>query len=215
MWAVRLKPFTPKDVASFDFFEPQREKIRRTYQRVFNIDETRITVVQYKISKVVIEKKKQVAIFGHPLIIYLRKNVISATGPVICVYPCSRNTMQCTCQRWRLLMFRKLKIGCVKINPTMSHRMLYYTFICTIKQNRGGTIDVSSILLKALDYCLLTVISFMAMILKFTPLRLMLIKKLYYWGKWLSYFTQQRINYHQIRTKGHQNQSFLENNIIS
>lgn len=95
---ARAKGFNPEDVSKFfDFYEPCLQKINNNPSRLYNCDETGITIVQHKHTKVVALKgKKQVASLqsaergalvtivtctspsGHyipPLIIFPRKNM--------------------------------------------------------------------------------------------------------------------------------------------
>jgi hypothetical protein len=60
---ARVKGFTSESVATFfDLFESEMEKINFSPNKLFNVDETRLTVVQHKVSKVFAMKgKKQVA----------------------------------------------------------------------------------------------------------------------------------------------------------
>ncbi|VEN44176.1 unnamed protein product, partial [Callosobruchus maculatus] len=63
MSAARIKSFTPEKVSRFfDLYEPEYNKIRDPFQRVFNVDETGITIVQHKHSKVIsLKGKKQIS----------------------------------------------------------------------------------------------------------------------------------------------------------
>jgi hypothetical protein len=55
-----IKGFTPENIAAFfDIFEKEMEKIKFSPNRLFNIDETGITVVQHKPSGVVALKGKK------------------------------------------------------------------------------------------------------------------------------------------------------------
>lgn len=61
--AARVKGFNAENVAQFfDIFEKEMEKINFSPHRLFNVDETGITVVQHKQSKIIglKGKKKQV-----------------------------------------------------------------------------------------------------------------------------------------------------------
>jgi hypothetical protein len=52
--AARIKGFTPEHVAKFfDIFEKEMEKIKFSPNRLFNVDEAGITVVQHKPSRVI------------------------------------------------------------------------------------------------------------------------------------------------------------------
>lgn len=60
----RTKSFNPESVASFffDIYEKEMEKIKFNPLRVFNVDETGLTVVQHKHSRVIsLKGKKQVS----------------------------------------------------------------------------------------------------------------------------------------------------------
>ncbi|XP_067120893.1 uncharacterized protein [Centruroides vittatus] len=58
--AARVKGFNPVAVNNFfDLYEPEIEKIKSSPHRVYNVDETGITVVQHKRSKVISVKGKQ------------------------------------------------------------------------------------------------------------------------------------------------------------
>nr|CAH7767142.1 unnamed protein product [Callosobruchus chinensis] len=63
MSAARVKSFTPEKVSGFfDLYEPEYNKIQNPSQRVFNVDETGITIVQHKHSKVIsLKGKKQIS----------------------------------------------------------------------------------------------------------------------------------------------------------
>lgn len=60
--AARVKGFNAENVAQFfDIFEKEMEKINFSPHRLFNVDETGITVVQHKQSKIIgLKGKKQV-----------------------------------------------------------------------------------------------------------------------------------------------------------
>ena len=96
--AARVKAFTPENVAKFfDIYEPTLGKVNHKAHRIFNVDETGITTVQHKHSKVLAMKgKKQVTAltssergnlitivtcmnaagtYVPPLIVFLRKNM--------------------------------------------------------------------------------------------------------------------------------------------
>lgn len=58
--AARVKGFNPVAVNHFfDFYEPEIDKIKSPSHRVYNFDETGITVVQHKRSKVISVKGKK------------------------------------------------------------------------------------------------------------------------------------------------------------
>lgn len=61
--AGRIKSFTPENVAAFfDIYEKELEKINYDGHKVYNVDETGLTVVQHKMQKVVALKgKKQIS----------------------------------------------------------------------------------------------------------------------------------------------------------
>lgn len=63
MSAARIKGFTAENVSTFfDLYEPEYNKLQDPFQRIFNVDETGITVVQHKHSKVIsLRGKKQVS----------------------------------------------------------------------------------------------------------------------------------------------------------
>nr|CAH7765781.1 unnamed protein product [Callosobruchus chinensis] len=63
MSAARVKGFNPEAVNHFfDLYEPEFDKVRSPSHRVYNVDETGITVVLHKRSKVIsVKGKKQVA----------------------------------------------------------------------------------------------------------------------------------------------------------
>lgn len=96
--AARIKSFTPEAVAAFfDIYEPELMRINVNSSRLYNCDETGISVVQYKHTKILARKeKRQVASLtssergslitvvmcfsaaGHyvlPLIVFPRKNM--------------------------------------------------------------------------------------------------------------------------------------------
>jgi hypothetical protein len=92
--AARIKGFTPENVVAFlDIFEKEIEKIKFSPNRVFNVDETGITVVQYTPSRVeTLKGKKEESaergalvtlvtcmgasgIFVPPLVVFPRKNM--------------------------------------------------------------------------------------------------------------------------------------------
>jgi hypothetical protein len=60
---ARIKSFTPENVnAFFNIHEPELSKIKFNPNRIFNCDETGITIVQHKHPQVVARKgKKQLA----------------------------------------------------------------------------------------------------------------------------------------------------------
>ncbi|XP_072384664.1 uncharacterized protein [Diabrotica undecimpunctata] len=97
MSCARVKSFTPENVSKFfDLYEPEYLKLTNPAQRIFNVDETGLTIVQHKHSKVIFMKgKKQVSsltsaergklitaitcmnaaeVFVPPLLIFPRKN---------------------------------------------------------------------------------------------------------------------------------------------
>ncbi|KAJ4430627.1 hypothetical protein ANN_19216 [Periplaneta americana] len=61
--AARIKSFNPKNVAVFfDIYERELEKVKFNGHRIYNVDETGLTVVQYKHQKVVsMREKKQIS----------------------------------------------------------------------------------------------------------------------------------------------------------
>ncbi|XP_018563147.1 uncharacterized protein LOC108904910 [Anoplophora glabripennis] len=63
MSAARIKSFTTENVSKFfDLYKPQYNKLREPFHRVFIVDETGITVVQHKYSKVIsLKGKRQVS----------------------------------------------------------------------------------------------------------------------------------------------------------
>nr|CAH7719070.1 unnamed protein product [Callosobruchus chinensis] len=113
MSAARVKSFTPEKVSGFfDLYEPEYNKIQNPSQRVFNVDETGITIVQHKHSKVIsLKGKKQIStltsaergklitiitcmnasgVYIPPVLIFPRKNMKAfakptATDPVLLV----------------------------------------------------------------------------------------------------------------------------------
>lgn len=112
--AARVKAFTPENVQIFfDIYEAELEKIKFLPHRLFNVDETGITVVQHKHAKVLALKgKKQVCsltsmergklitvvtamnaagTFVPPLIVFPRKNMsegLMEGAPRGCVWAC-------------------------------------------------------------------------------------------------------------------------------
>ncbi|XP_072389756.1 uncharacterized protein [Diabrotica undecimpunctata] len=63
MSCARVNSFTPENVSKFfDLYEPEYLKLTNPAQRIFNVDETGLTIVQHKHSKVISMKgKKQVS----------------------------------------------------------------------------------------------------------------------------------------------------------
>lgn len=72
--AARIKGFNPEAINSFlDIYESEMEKIKYSPYRIYNVDETGITVVQHKQSKIIsVKGKKQEAGRG-PDVIRKRK----------------------------------------------------------------------------------------------------------------------------------------------
>ena len=56
--AARVKGFNP-DAKFFELYEPEIEKIQSSPHRVYNVDETGITMVRHKRSKIVSMKSKK------------------------------------------------------------------------------------------------------------------------------------------------------------
>ncbi|XP_072398344.1 uncharacterized protein [Diabrotica undecimpunctata] len=98
MSCARVKYFTPENVSKFfDLYEPEYFKLINSAQRTFNVEETGLTIVQHKHSKVIsMRGKKQVSsltsaergklitaitcmnaagVFVPPLLIFPRKNM--------------------------------------------------------------------------------------------------------------------------------------------
>ncbi|XP_022824970.1 tigger transposable element-derived protein 6-like [Spodoptera litura] len=92
--AARVKGFNPVAVANFfDLYEPELDKIKSAPHRVYNVDETGITVVQHKRSKVVSMKgKKQVGALtslerGKLMTIVTCMNACGTYVPPLIVFP--------------------------------------------------------------------------------------------------------------------------------
>ena len=63
MSAARIKSFTPEKVSAFfDLYKPEYNKLQNPAQRILNVDETGITIVQHKHSKVVSLKGKKTGV---------------------------------------------------------------------------------------------------------------------------------------------------------
>ncbi|XP_072380494.1 uncharacterized protein [Diabrotica undecimpunctata] len=98
MSCARVNSFTPENVSKFfDLYEPEYLKLTIPAKRIFNVDETGLTIVQHKHSKVIsMREKKQVlsltsaergklitaitcmnaaGVFVPPLLIFPRKNI--------------------------------------------------------------------------------------------------------------------------------------------
>nr|XP_049698141.1 jerky protein homolog-like [Helicoverpa armigera] len=92
--AARVKGFNPVAVANFfDLYEPELAKIKAAPHRIYNVDETGITVVQHKRSKVVSMKgKKQVGALtslerGKLMTIVTCMNACGTYVPPLIVFP--------------------------------------------------------------------------------------------------------------------------------
>jgi hypothetical protein len=92
--ASRVKAFTPENVAKFfDIYEPIAAMVDHKAHRIFNVDETGITTVQHKHSKVIAAKgKKQVAAIksserGNLVTIVTCMNAAGTFVPPLIVFP--------------------------------------------------------------------------------------------------------------------------------
>lgn len=92
--AARIKGFNPAAVANFfDLYEPELGKIKSAPHRIYNVDETGITVVQHKRSKVVSMKgKKQVGALtslerGKLMTIVTCMNACGTYVPPLIIFP--------------------------------------------------------------------------------------------------------------------------------
>lgn len=92
--AARVKAFTPENVAKFfDIYEPIAAMVDHKAHRIFNVDETGITTVQHKHSKVIAAKgKKQVAAMtsserGNLVTIVTCMNAAGTFVPPLIVFP--------------------------------------------------------------------------------------------------------------------------------
>lgn len=89
-----MKAFTPENVAKFfDIYEPIAAMVDHKAHRIFNVDETGITTVQHKHSKVIAAKgKKQVAAMtsserGNLVTIVTCMNAPDTFVPPLIVFP--------------------------------------------------------------------------------------------------------------------------------
>ena len=92
--AARVKAFTPENVAKFfDIYEAVLPKVNYKAHRIFNVDETGVTSVQHKHSKVIAMKgKKQVAALtsserGNLITIVTCMNAAGTFVPPLIVFP--------------------------------------------------------------------------------------------------------------------------------
>jgi hypothetical protein len=92
--ASRVKAFTPENVAKFlDIYEPIAAMVDHKAHRIFNVDETGITTVQHKHSKVIAAKgKKQVAAMkssnrGNLVTIVTCMNAAGTFVPPLIIFP--------------------------------------------------------------------------------------------------------------------------------
>lgn len=92
--AARVKGFNAENVAQFfDIFEKEMEKINFSPHRLFNVDETGITVVQHKQSKIIgLKGKKQVCAItsqerGKLVTVVTAMNACGTFVPPLIVFP--------------------------------------------------------------------------------------------------------------------------------
>nr|CAH7767143.1 unnamed protein product [Callosobruchus chinensis] len=113
MSAARVKSFTPEKVSGFfDLYEPEYNKIQNPSQRVFNVDETGITIVQHKHSKVIsLKGKKQISTLtsaerGKLITIITCMNASGVYIPPVLIFP--RKNMKADI-RWTLFTYKEYR----------------------------------------------------------------------------------------------------------
>lgn len=91
---ARIKSFTPDNVSKFfDLYEPEMDKIRHNPSRIYNCDESGISVVQHKHIKVIARKgKKQIGAItsaerGSTITVVFCFNAIGQYVPPLIIFP--------------------------------------------------------------------------------------------------------------------------------
>lgn len=70
---TRIQGFSPENVKIFELYEPELLRIKSQPHRLYNIDETGMTIVQHMVSKVVILKGQMFDISGRENLITVRE----------------------------------------------------------------------------------------------------------------------------------------------